>query len=449
MRFINLTGANEIGANCYLIEYGKRRLLLDCGSHPRVEGIGALPRLEVLAARPPEAALISHGHLDHLGSLPVLHERFPKAEIWMSPGTAAIADRALHNSASVMIRQRSEIDLPEYPLFTHGQVDRLLERAEALSVGRTAEIADAEVSFFEAGHVQGAVGAWIESEGVSLFYTGDVKFSDMRITRGARFPDRAPDAMVIECTRGNTPSQPDFSWEGEAERFARGIREVHEAGGSVLIPCFALGKTQEVMKLFYDLAEEGRLPRQHVYLGGLGVAYNEVYDELAESLPRLSPRFRLQRDLPWKRLNPRGAAALDLEGGQVFLVSSGMMTPRTSSHVLARRMAREERHAVFFVGYVDPESPAGRLKAAGRGGCADLGGDAGAVEVRCRIESFDFTSHCNREHMAEYVARVAPPRVLLVHGDPPALEWMQRELQRRLPRARVLIPLPGEEVELA
>jgi Cft2 family RNA processing exonuclease len=391
---------------------------------------------------------VSHGHLDHLGSLPVLEERFPGVGLFMSHGTAAIADRALHNSASVMIRQRSELELPDYPLFTHGQVDRLMERVRVLPVGRTVEVAGAEVTLHEAGHVQGAVGAWVEAGGASLFYTGDAKFSGMKITRGAQFPELAPDAMVIECTRGNTPSQPDFSWEGEAERFARGIREVHEGGGSVLVPCFALGKTQEVMKLFHDFVEEGLLPKQHLYVGGLGAAYNEVYDELAGSLPRLCPKFRLERDVPWGRLNPREAAAVDLDGGQVFLVSSGMMTPNTPSHVLARRMVGEARHAVFFVGYVDPESPAGRLKAAGRGGRVDLGAEAGTSDVKCRVESFDFTSHCNREHMADYVARMGPRMVLLVHGDAPALEWMQRELQRRLPGSQVLVPPPGEGIDL-
>ncbi|MCC7519578.1 MAG: MBL fold metallo-hydrolase [Verrucomicrobiae bacterium] len=449
MRFTNLTARNEIGANCYLVETDGRRLLLDCGSHPRIEGTEALPRLDLLAERGPDAVLVSHGHLDHLGSLPVLAERFPEAAVCMSHGTAAIADRALHNSASVMIRQRSELDLPDYPLFTHGQVDRLLERTCALPVGRGVDVAGVETTLFEAGHVQGATGVWIEAEGASLFYTGDVKFSGMRITRGAIFPDRTPDAMVLECTRGNTQSQPDFSWDAEAARFARGIREVHEGGGSVLIPCFALGKTQEILKLFHDFIREGLLPKQRFYLGGLGAAYNEVYDDLAETLPRLCPRFRLRRDVMSRRLNPREAAATDLDGGQVFLVSSGMMTPGTSSHVLARRMVREARHAVFFVGYVDPESPAGRLKTAGQGGRADLGGDAGIADIRCRIESFDFTSHCNREHMADYVVRIAPPRVLLVHGDTPALEWMQRELQRRLPASRVLIPPVGEGFDLA
>ena len=448
MNFTNLTGRNEIGANCYLVEGERRRLLLDCGSHPRIEGLGGLPRLELLGGRLPDAVIISHGHLDHLGSLPVLDERCPGSAVFMSHGTAAIADRALHNSASGMIRQRAELDLPEYPLFTHGQVDRLMERVRVLPVGRSVEVVGLEVALHEAGHVQGAVGVWVEMDGKSIFYTGDVKFSGMRITRAAQFPDRTPDAMVIECTRGNTPSQTDFSWDGEAERFARGIREVHEAGGSVLIPCFALGKTQELMKLFYDLVREGRLPKQHLYIGGLGTAYNEIYDDLAESLPRLCPRFRLQRDLPWGTMNPRHAAALSLDGGQVFLVSSGMMTPGTPSHVLARRMVGVERHAIFFVGYVDPESPAGMIKAAGCGGHVDLGREAGTSDVKCRVESFDFTSHCNREHMIEYVERVRPPQVLLVHGDAPALEWMQRELQQRLPGSRILIPASGEAIPI-
>ncbi|MDD2709742.1 MAG: MBL fold metallo-hydrolase [Verrucomicrobiae bacterium] len=449
MLFTNLTRASEIGANCYHLQWDDEGCLLDCGAHPKIEGGESLPRLDLLRNRPVDALCVSHGHLDHLGAVPVAARECQDIPIFATYATTLIADRALHNSVNVMTRQRDELRLPEYPLFTHGEVNRLLERFQPVAYGRPVPLGEAEITFYEAGHIQGAAGIWIEFGDESVFYTGDVKFSDMRITRGARFPERPPRTMIIECTRGGTPSQPGFTWDREIERLTAAIEEVFARGGSVLIPCFALGKTQEVLKLFHDLFEEGRMDEQPIFIGGLSRSYTEIYDELADRSPRVCPGFRLQKKMDLVVVETREARAMHVGRGRLLVVSSGMMTPFTMSHLMARRVVERESNAVFFVGYVDPESPAGKLKAGGTGARVDLGGDVGEVEVRSRVESFDFTSHCNREHMLDCVLRLRPRNVLLVHGDPAGIEWYRQQLAVLLPEARVIVPPSGQTVDLS
>ena len=133
MKFINLTRRTEIGANSYYIEAAGQRLVLDCGMHPKEEGEDALPNFRVLGDRPLDAIVISHSHLDHIGTLPVLMRRQPDARIFMTEATAEIGSALLHNSVSVMTRQREEIGVAIYPLFTHKETDRATDRMAVLS----------------------------------------------------------------------------------------------------------------------------------------------------------------------------------------------------------------------------------------------------------------------------------------------------------------------------
>lgn len=449
MLFTNLTQKNEIGANTYFVQTKKNGFLLDAGSHPKLEGNAGLPRLDFLRDKHIDGVLLSHAHLDHIGALPLILSDFAEVRAYMTHATSLIADRALHNSASVMIKQRRELDLPELPLFTHSQVDRMCKEFEIMPYGRSRDINGAEVTYYEAGHVQGAAGIWVDSDGETIFYTGDAKFSDMKITRGARFPEQRPDTVVFECTRGSTPSTPDFSWDGEIERLAQSILKTFERGGSVLIPCFALGKTQEVLKVFYDLMQRRVFPDKPIYVSGLSASYTEIYDEIAKSHPRVCPGFRLEDKMSMIVLDQKEGKYMELEGrNKIMLISSGMMTPHTMSHALAVRMMPDARHSIFFVGYVDPDSPAGAVKKAGTGGVVDMGREIGAVDIKCEIGTFDFTSHCNREHMLDYLVRLAPKNLVLVHGEPSSLDWFKAQLSEKLPHSRVIIPPPGETVEL-
>ncbi|MDQ6939470.1 MAG: MBL fold metallo-hydrolase, partial [Verrucomicrobiota bacterium] len=119
MKFTNLTRQTEIGANCYCLESGAERFVLDSGMHPKEDGDAALPLFDSLGGNEIDAIIISHAHQDHIGTLPVLMRRQPTARVFMTEATAAIGDALLHNSVNVMRRQE-----PGMLLFTHKEANR-------------------------------------------------------------------------------------------------------------------------------------------------------------------------------------------------------------------------------------------------------------------------------------------------------------------------------------
>jgi Cft2 family RNA processing exonuclease len=134
--------------------------------------------------------------------------------------------------------------------------------------------------------------------------------------------------------------------------------------------------------------------------------------------------------------------------GRIYALSSGMMTPKTLSNIFARRLLSEPQHSIFFVGFADPESPAGILRAAQRGDLVALDPDEPPQELRCHIETFQFSAHASRESLVAYVRKLAPKKVLLVHGDPPAVEWVRAQIAAALPGSDVIVPAPGLEIHL-
>src|SRR6476619_4934396 len=124
MKFTNLTRRTEIGANSYFLEIDGHSLVVDCGMRPKFEGEEALPNFKPLQDRQLEAIIVSHAHQDHIGTLPVLMRRQPGARVFMPEATTAIGEALLHNSVNVMTRQREELGVMLYPLFTHRETDR-------------------------------------------------------------------------------------------------------------------------------------------------------------------------------------------------------------------------------------------------------------------------------------------------------------------------------------
>ncbi len=457
MKFINLTRRTEIGANSYYLEVGDRRLVLDSGMHPKFEGEEALPNWKALGERRLDAIIVSHSHQDHIGTLPVLMRRQPQARVFMTEPTAEIGSVLLHNSVNVMTRQREGSGTTLYPLFTHRETDRAAGRWQSCALrqsytlsGERAPNADADAvtfEFFDAGHVLGSTGILLRAEGRTLFYTGDVNFDDQTIAQAAVFPEEKVDILIMECTRGDTPVPATWSRAGEEQRLGHAIENAFARGGCVLIPVFALGKTQEVLAMLYKLRREKILDFP-IYIGGLSSKISDIYDRRARMGRRQLPRLQLLDELRPFVLNAETIHEAQARAGRVYALSSGMMTPKTLSNTFAQRIVDQPRHSVFFVGYADPESPAGILRNALPNKQVTLDPGKAPQHVRCHIEQFQFSAHASRESLIGFAARLAPKKVVLVHGDPPALEWVRARLTLGLPNSEIIVPTPGVELEL-
>jgi len=147
-------------------------------------------------------------------------------------------------------------------------------------------------------------------------------------------------------------------------------------------------------------------------------------------------------------LNDETVRDTPVRGGRVYVLSSGMMIPKTLSNVFARRIIENPQHSIFFVGYANPESPAGLLRDAGKGGEVALDPDKSSQCIRCSVEQFQFSAHATRESLVDYAKKISPKKILLVHGDPPAVEWTRATLSKEIPGSEVTVPMPGAEIEL-
>ena len=461
IRFTNLTGAVEIGANCYLLEIGGKCILLDAGAHPKKQGLATLPQLDLVPDDSIDSIVMSHAHQDHIGSLPVAMRRHPRAPVLMTDATKRIGDVMLHNSINVMIAEKADGGPVEYPLFTHKEVEGNMQRWLGRPLhqcfdleGERAKREDPEVTveFYDAGHILGSAGTLIRGEGRTVFYAGDVQFEDQTISRAARYPDFASepcDVMIMESTRGDREAPEGFTRSGEEDRLATALNDAFARGGAVLIPLFALGKTQELLAMFHGFRQRGKLRRDcPIYIGGLGAKLTEIYDKLSDSSARLKQGFDIMDSVSPYVVGGRNVGELRIKPGRIFALSSGMMSEKTLSNVVARQFLSTPENSIFFVGYADPESPGGVLRAAAPGAMVSLGADHSPEPVRCRIEQFNFSAHASRETIRDYVNRTKPRKLILVHGDPASVQWLAQTLGSDLPETEVIVPVPGVALEL-
>lgn len=460
MRITNLNPDSDIGASAWLATVDGHHLLMDAGTHPKREGRSSLPLYESIRDVEVDAIALSHCHHDHVGSLPVALKYFPHARVLMTDLSYFIVERVLHNSVNVMVRQREELGIREYPLYTHEEIDDFAPVFQGFPYRTQVEWAQffrgpasgkrphgPTMEFFDAGHALGSAGILVRGRKQKLFYSGDVCFHDQTLLRAAQFQGIRADVMIMETTRGAREVPRNFSRDRELDRLAEAINRVLARKGTVLIPAFALGRTQEMLAFLALLMRSGKLREQPVYIGGLGRVFTEIYDLQSGRTNRSHPDLKLTNALNIQVISANEIQGMSLRGGRIFVLTAGMMSENTGAHALAARLMEEERHGIFFVGYADVDTPGGRLKKAKRGESFIFSPSIGKVTKRCEVLDFDLTAHANREDLMRMVAEVDPKSVILGHGDADAREWIAAQIQDRFPRIRVFQPGPGESVE--
>ncbi len=458
MRIVNLNPDTDIGASSWFVDLEGHRLLMDSGVHPKREGRSSLPMFDLIKNEEVDAIALSHCHHDHVGALPVALRYFPKAHVLMSELSYFLIERVLHNSVNVMTRQRDEIGIKEYPLYSHDEVDDIAPLFQGFKYNREVEwaafhkaragLSSPTLEFFDAGHALGSAGMMIRGQKQTLFFTGDVSFRSQTILKGARFEDIKADVLIMETTRGDRAVPEGFTREAEVERLTQAMERVLKRKGCILIPTFALGRTQEILAHLALLTRSGRLKAQPIYIGGLGRVFTEIYDLESHRTHRQHSNLQLREALNLVVLEKGQIDKMKLSGGRIFVITAGMMSENTAAHDLALRMIGDERQAIFFVGYADPDTPGGRLKASKPGETFLFSGSGGEVTRRCELDDFDLTAHANRDELLNFVGQVSPHTVLLGHGGDVSRRWFEENIRARYPKIKVIQPEPGKSVEV-
>lgn len=451
----NLTGANEIGANCYHLQLDdKWSVVLDAGMHPKRDGYAALPRLQAMPSHP-QATFLTHAHHDHSGALPLLMQACEGMRVFMSEATIYLADALLHNSVNVMKKQRVDAGIEEYPLFTHQQINQLVNLWQGVKLGDTwslegfpvpSEYPGPTFRFHQAGHILGSVAVELRSRHQRILYTGDVNLRPQTLMPAAQLPERDIDVLITETTRGAQPTSEDSSRAVVESHFLQAIRKTYENGGCVLIPIFAMGKTQELLVILHRAMCEGMIPSGTIHIGGLSKVFTEIYDRLASISERRLSQVSLRDEIKPEVMDYRKLFHFKPKRGDIYLLSSGMMNEHTLSNTLAHRFLNRPENGIFFVGYTDPDSPAGHLRRTPIGDEVVLNRMEGPIKVRAQVRHFDFTAHALREDLLDYIVKLNPRCCVLVHGDEPALAWFAESLAEKAPQMRVIIPPPGQSV---
>ncbi len=451
-RFIPLGGAGEIGANSYYLNISGTGIIIDCGMHPKKAGAEALPDFDLLQDKDVDYVLISHAHQDHLSGLPFLVQRHPYIKIVTTPQTRALAELTLHDAVSILSRQVSEDELK---IYSHKEIDFLIQSIEYKAFEETFEIKGynhngeepIRITFHDAGHILGSASIMIEHNDSRIFYSGDINLKAQSWMQGARLPKTRVETLLMETTYGATDSSMLNSWKREAERFAAAANTIINEGGSILIPVFSLGKMQEILKLIWQLMEKGRLVKVDIYSGGISRKISRAYDYNRYVVNCEDPEFELS-EVPQKDL-------YEVENLQEFfthpcivLASSGMMIEGTASYRLALQWLRQNSSAIFTVGYMEKDTPGFVVSTAERGMKIRLSRLSEDMEVKCTIRSFRFSAHSIREDLLKMVNKLNPEKIILIHGDPPAIDWIGASILKENKKRKVFAAEPGKGILL-
>ncbi len=458
-------GVGTVTGSKYLVEGDRGRVLVDCGLF---QGLKELR--ERNWQDPPfdpaslDAVLITHAHIDHTGYLPRLVAQGFKNPVYCSRGTADLlkillpdAARLQEEDADYRNRHNLTKHKPALPLYTEEDARAAIQLIHPLeNTGEPLEVAPGiRAGFRIAGHILGSSlvlveidGAGDDGKGRRVLFSGDLGHYDQPIIHDPE-PPPACDYLLVESTYGDRLHDP----EKPKDALERIINDALKRNGVVLIPAFAIGRTQELIYLIRELEDEKRIPILPVRVDSpMAAAATQAYSNRKEEQDEAYASVLAQRRHPLRTHSMVTASSReeskrlnDEQGTRIIISASGMMTGGRVLHH-ARRFLPDERATIVFVGY----------QAAGTTGRRILDGQREVkvmgqfVPVRCHIERIGgFSAHADWKEVLRWLEGMpaAPRRVFNTHGEPEAAEAMRDHIAERF-GWRVDVPQYGDKVEL-
>lgn len=453
-------GAGTVTGSKHWIRAAGGQLLLDCGLF---QGIKQLRQRNwenpPFDPRSLDAVILSHGHLDHSGYLPLLVKRGFTGPIYCTPGTADLLGVVLRDAAHLQEEDAARANRyayskhsPALPLYTVADAERALRLVRTHHYGdRFEPVKSTSVLFRRAGHILGSATVDLELAGANasrLVFSGDLGRWNRAILRDPELVPEA-DVLLVESTYGNRSHTPDAE-----EHLVKVITDTAQRGGTVVVPAFAIGRTQELIWTIRKLEDEGRLRPVPVYIDSpMAINVTDIYCRHPEDhdldmkllmdekrCPLCCRQYHLTRDASAsKALNHR-------EGPMIIIAGSGMATGGRVLHHLKRRLPHAQ-NTVLLAGF----QAAGTRGRALQEGASTIRIHGEQIPVRARIENIGgLSAHADQHELLRWLSGFTrPPRqTYLVHGETVASNALAATIKERLGWA-VAVAQDGETVPLA
>ena len=466
---INFLGAAQnVTGSKHLIQTQGYNLLLDCGLYQgKRDESNKLNSTLPFPAKEISAAILSHAHLDHCGTLPILVKNGFEGKIYCTPATAEIAKYIMSDSAEIQKQDalyfnKHAVSPADYitPIYTEEDVQKVVEHFEPIDYFRqsnqwTSLNENIRFKFYDAGHILGSAITFIEikegNETNTLVFTGDLGRDNSPLLRSPEYVVEDAQTLITECTYGDRLHKPMTDTTAD---FKDVINNAIKNNGKIIVPAFSLGRTQDIIYILHKLIDQKAVPAIPIYIDS----------PLAENITEIFPKYindfndNIKKDFPDPNDSPfllknityvksiEDSKALNNKSGPLMIISaSGMCEGGRVLHHLKNNIDNPQ-NIILLTGY-QAENTLGRKIQEGISPVKIYGEN---YDVKAQVKTLnEFSAHADQNDLLSYISHIKNlQRIFLVHTELPQATAFKIMLEKNYPTLPIEIPTMGSSFEV-
>ncbi len=430
--------AGTVTGSKFLLSHNETNILVDCGLF---QGVKALRRRnwEPLPVKPKaiDGVILTHAHLDHSGYFPVLVKQGIQALAYCTQPTKDLCKILLPDSGYLQEEDAYHANKhgyskhsPAMPLYTQADAEKALSYFKAVPYEDVLKIGDFEIQFFPCGHILGAASVLIKAGGKAILFTGDLGRPGDLLTP-LEDVDRPADVLVMESTYGDRLHERVDAIQAVADL----VTQTTEKGGTLLIPAFAVGRTQSLLYCLHAAFKQGLAPKVPVYVNSpMATNVTDIYERYPRyhllSKEESQAAFGVAR---YVNTTQESKSLNKLTESSVIISASGMLTGGRVLHHL-KALAPDPKNTILLTGYQAPGTRGASLAS----GADHIKIHGQYIPVNADVKQIDFLSaHADQSEFIQWLQDMEnkPERIFLVHGDPQASDALRLKIEEnfRLP----------------